>query len=94
MVDLDAIQNCFDAANVTPSTHASDEALLALARTAMPALIAELREARAKLAKLPHHCGDEACQRRSRGTLRLCDCSCDGCVDAEDHDIYAHEAAR
>lgn len=76
-----------------PEAHIPDAALIAMAREAMPALIAELREARASLEKLPHHCGGEACQRRSRGGIRLCDCSCDGCVDAEDHGIFVHKKA-
>ena len=57
----------------------------------MPAIIAELRKARELL---PHHCGDEVCERPVEFDSVLCGCACDECTAAESMGIYAHESAE
>lgn len=52
-----------------------------------------LTEAMASLAKLPHHCGNGVCKTRAFADYNLCGCGCDGCIDAEDHDVYVHGKA-
>lgn len=79
--DLDDLQTICDAGD------------LAALRRVVPTLVVELREARAKLVKLPNHCGDEVCQRPVSPGSRLCGCACTRCTAAETLGTFAHEAS-